>query len=95
MLLVRVSSLRIQVCLAAPPRSTRAFSTQREIENSISKSKARKAARDSQYLACPGCAQGRLSTNAWLNHVRQCCPDLLRDEQVYNYDRMLPLRLLA
>lgn len=82
MLLARGGAVRIQVSVVVP-RSVRAFATPQEIEQSIESSKTRKAVRELDYLACPACAQARLSTKAWLNHAKKCCPELLLNEQVH------------
>lgn len=83
MLLARGGGLRIQAAVVARPRSARAFATPQEIEQSIERSRTRKFVRESDYIACPACAQARLSKKAWLKHTRKCCPDLLLNEQVH------------
>eukprot|EP00892_Ulva_mutabilis_P011755 jgi/Ulvmu1/8952/UM005_0043.1 len=73
--------IQASVSVRARSDSVCAYATAKEIRDSIGASRARKASRAAEYLACPGCAQKRLSFSAWLKHVRQCCPDLIRNEQ--------------
>lgn len=54
-------------------------SANRDIERSIEASRLRKAARETQYIACPGCAQTRLTKKSFWKHVKECCPDVIRN----------------